>query len=148
MLTVWLPMCSTVAPMARGVGGDIPSNDLGQDFTSSSGLTHLLGAYGAPIGCRRGAADRPRSMRRTSPGNPKRVPCAAFCGGRTQHIPMSAPAAKNRVRNAFGGTENVLRMLFQPYLMDMYILLVQHAENANEQRGMMIPPTALFCLDL
>ena len=24
---------------------------------------------------------------------------------------MSAPAAKNRVRNAFGGTENVLRML-------------------------------------
>ena len=112
MLTVWLPMCSTVAPMARGVGGDIPSNDLGQGFTSSSGLTHLLGAYGAPIGCRQGAADRPRSIAQHVLCTLKRVPRAVFSGGRTQHIPLSATAAKNRVRNAFEGTENVLHMLF------------------------------------
>ena len=112
MLTVWLPMCSTVAPMARGVGGDIPSNGLRQGFTSSSGCTHLLGAAGAPIGLPSGAADGCPSMPKVVLRPSGRVPHAVFCGGRTHHMPLIAPAAKNRVGNASGGTENVLRMFF------------------------------------
>ena len=42
--------------MARGAGGGIPGNSLGQDFTSSSTLTHLLGVSGAPTGTVGGAA--------------------------------------------------------------------------------------------
>ena len=34
----------------------------------------------------------------------KRVFHADFCGGRTQHNPLSAAAAKNRIENAFEGT--------------------------------------------
>ena len=96
--------------MARGGEGDIPSNDLGQGITSSSGCTHLQGASGAPIGCRRGAADCPRSIQRTSLCTLRRVLRAVFCGGGTQHIPLSA-AAKARAKNASEGPENVLRML-------------------------------------
>ena len=33
--------------MARGGGGDIPGNNLGQGFTSPSTFTHVPGAYGA-----------------------------------------------------------------------------------------------------
>ena len=33
---VCLPMCFTVGPMARGGGGDITGNGLGQGFTSNS----------------------------------------------------------------------------------------------------------------
>ena len=62
MRTVWLLMCSTVAPMARGGGGDIPGNDLGQrDASSSSACTHVLGAYGARTGAVGGAADSRRT---------------------------------------------------------------------------------------
>ena len=50
MDTVWLPMCSTGAPMARAGGGNIPGNNLGQGFTSPSTFTHVPGAYGAPTG--------------------------------------------------------------------------------------------------
>ena len=57
MLTVWLPVCSTVAPMARGGGGSIPGNNLGQGFTSPSTFTHVPGAYGARTGAVGGAAD-------------------------------------------------------------------------------------------
>ena len=107
MLTLWLSMCSTVAPMARGVGGDLLTNELGQWFTRSSTFTHLMGASGAPIGLPSGAADRTRdSPRAAEHGIDVSLYCTAF------RVPLSAPAAKNRVRNAFGGTENVLRMLF------------------------------------
>ena len=58
--TLRLPMCSIVAPMARGDGKDIPVNDLGQDITSSSTYTHVQGAYGAPTGAVGGAADSTR----------------------------------------------------------------------------------------
>ena len=50
MHTVWLTMCSTVALMARGGAGDIPSNGPVQGITSSSTYTHVQGAYGAPTG--------------------------------------------------------------------------------------------------
>ena len=50
MLTVWLPMCSTVAPTARGGGGDIPGNSLGQGFTSLSTFSYVQGASGAQTG--------------------------------------------------------------------------------------------------
>ena len=43
--------------MARRGAGDIPSNDPGQDITSSSTHTHVQGAYGAPTGAVGGAAD-------------------------------------------------------------------------------------------
>ena len=65
MHTVLLAMCPTDGPMARGARGDIPGNSLGQGFTSTSTLTHGWGAYGAPMLCRRRAADG----RRSSSGN-------------------------------------------------------------------------------
>ena len=43
--------------MARGVGGGIPGNDLGQESTSTSSLAHVLGVSGAPIGAVGGAAE-------------------------------------------------------------------------------------------
>ena len=50
-------MCSTVAPMARGGGGDITGNGSGQGFTSPSTCTHVQGVSGAPTAavgrCRR-----------------------------------------------------------------------------------------------
>ena len=49
--------------MARGGGGDIPGNNLGQWFTSPSTYTHVHGAYGAPTGSRRGAADGRQRLR-------------------------------------------------------------------------------------
>ena len=51
--SVLLPMCPTDGPMARGARGDIPGNSLGQGSTSTSPLTHVWGAYGAPTLCRR-----------------------------------------------------------------------------------------------
>ena len=61
MHTVCLPMCSTVAPMARGGRGDITGNVPGQGFTSPSPCTHGQGAYGAPTGAVGGAADGRRA---------------------------------------------------------------------------------------
>ncbi len=46
-------------------------------------------------------------MRRTSLRPSTSVPHAVFCGNRTQHNPLSAIAAKNRVENAHGGPESV-----------------------------------------
>ena len=56
MLTVWLPMCSTVAPTARGGEGNIPGNSLGHGFTSLSTFSYVQGASGAPTGAVAGAA--------------------------------------------------------------------------------------------
>ena len=112
MLTVWLPMCSTVAPLARGAGGDIPSKGLGQGFTRSSTFTHLLGAAGAPTGVPSGAADGCPSMPKVVLRPSVSVFHAVFCGGGTHHTPLSAAIAKNRVSNASGGPENVQRMFF------------------------------------
>ena len=47
--------------MARGAGGGIPGNDLGQGSTSPSTFAHVLGVSGAPIGAVGGAADGRRS---------------------------------------------------------------------------------------
>ena len=69
MRTVWLPMCSTVAPTARGGGGDIPSNDLGKRVASSSACTHVLGAYGARTG-----AVAQSAVPLTAVGRNRRVP--------------------------------------------------------------------------
>ena len=55
MLTVWLPMRSTVAPTARGGGGDIPGNSLGHGFTSLSTFSYVQGASGAPTDAVAGA---------------------------------------------------------------------------------------------
>ena len=63
MRTAGLPVCPTVAPLARGGRGDITGNVLGQGFTSPSPCTHVQGAYGAPTGAVGGAADGRRSMR-------------------------------------------------------------------------------------
>ena len=43
--------------MARGAGGGIPGNDLGQGSTSPSTFAHVLGVSGAPTGAVGGAAD-------------------------------------------------------------------------------------------
>ena len=117
--TVWLPLCSTVAPLARGVGGDIPGNGLGQGFTSSSGCTHLLGASGAPIGLPSGAADGCQL-------DPWNVPCTASVTvampihvGRTQWMPVSAPVTQRRHTAHQCGTGSVpppANTCFQPYV--------------------------------
>ena len=57
MHTIWLTTCSAIAPMARGGGGDITSNDLGQGFTSLSPCTHVQGVSGAPTAAVGGAAE-------------------------------------------------------------------------------------------
>ena len=87
--------------IARGAGGGIPGNDLGQGSTSTSTFAHVLGVSGAPIGAVGGAADGRRNMGKTSCMHQRRVPHAGFCGGRTQHHPLSAPSAKNRMGNAY-----------------------------------------------
>ena len=94
--------------MARGAGGGIPGNNLGQCCTSSSTLNHLLGVSGAPTGTVGGAAVGRRSMRMTSFGTPVRVGHAVFCGGGTQQHPLSAATAKNRVCNANWGPKRRL----------------------------------------
>ena len=68
MRTVWLPLCPTVAPMARGgsARGDITGNVPGQGFTSPSPCTHVQGAYGAPTGADGGAADGRRTTENAS----------------------------------------------------------------------------------
>ena len=87
--------------MARGAGGGIPGNDLGQGSTSTSTFAHVLGVSGAPIGAVGGAAEGRRNMGKTSFGSRERVPHADFCGGRTQHHPLSAPSAETCVGNAY-----------------------------------------------
>ena len=62
MLTVWLPMCSTVAPMARGGRGDITGNvplppPRPRLHQCTSPCTHVQGVCGAPTGAVGGAAD-------------------------------------------------------------------------------------------
>ena len=47
--------------MARGGGGDITSNDLGQGFTSLSPCTYVQGVSGAPTAAVGGAADSRRT---------------------------------------------------------------------------------------
>ena len=59
-LSLWLPMCSTVARMAKGGAGDISSNDSVQGITSYSTNTHVQGAYGALTGAIGSAADGTR----------------------------------------------------------------------------------------
>ena len=72
--------------MARGAGGGIPGNDLGQGSTSPSTFTHVLGVSGAPIGAVGGAADGRRNMGKTSFGSRERVPHAGLRAGRTQWV--------------------------------------------------------------
>ena len=63
MHTVCLPKCSTVGPVARGGGGNIPGILAYRPrATSTSTLTHVWGAYGAPTLCRRRAADGCREL--------------------------------------------------------------------------------------
>ena len=89
-------MATVGRPMASGAGGGIPGNDLGHGSTSPSTFTHVLGVSGAPIGAVGGAADGRRNMGKTSCMHQRRVPHAGFCGGRTQHHPLSAPSAEIR----------------------------------------------------
>ena len=60
------PCAPLMAPwLGRSLGGargDIPGNSLGQGSTSTSTLTHVWGAYGAPTLCRRRAADGRREL--------------------------------------------------------------------------------------
>ena len=60
-------------PHGQGSWRGVPGISLGQGFTSSSTLTHLLGVSGAPTGTVGGAAAGRRSMRISSFGTPVRV---------------------------------------------------------------------------
>ena len=66
MHTVRLPMCSTVAPMARIGGGDITGNVLGQGFTSPSPCTHVQGGHAGSL-LEAKQHDRSRTHRGDSP---------------------------------------------------------------------------------
>ena len=76
ILTVGCALVTVVIPYGHcgphhGQGGwrGIPGNSLGQGFTSSSTLTHLLGVSGAPTGTVGGAAVGRRSMRVWDPSS-------------------------------------------------------------------------------
>ena len=58
------------------------------------------GVRSAPTDTVGDAADGRRSMQKTSASTHMRVPHAVFCDGRTQHYPLSAPIAKNRMGKA------------------------------------------------
>ena len=90
MPTVWLPMCSTGAPMARSGGGNIPGNNLGQGFTSPSTFTHVPGAYGARTGAVGGAADRHLTVTFGERHVPSSSPFMFPLHGRTQWVVRSA----------------------------------------------------------
>ena len=94
--------------MARGAGGDIPGDGPGQGFTSSSTCTHVMGVSGAPTGTVGGAVNALSEHAEDAFGNRTCVPRAVFCDGGTQHHPLSATVAKNRMGNAYVCTERRL----------------------------------------
>ena len=79
-------------PIARGAGGGIPGNDLGQGSTSPSTFTHVLGVSGAPIGAVGGAAADRRNMGNAHGGPKRRVPhVSTAVGGTADTAPIGAP---------------------------------------------------------
>ena len=90
MLTVWLPMCSTVVPMARGGGGDIPGNSLGQGFTSTSPFHYVQGASGAPIRVPSAAKNARIVVIVRAPSRERAIANAMKLNRGTSHIPLSA----------------------------------------------------------
>ena len=94
MHTVRPNTSSTVAPMARGGGGDIPGNSLGQGFTSPSPVCYVQGASGASTGAVERAAGgrkcaifrvRRREISRTGKSYAMKL------NRNTPHIPLSVP---------------------------------------------------------
>ena len=87
--------------MASGAKRDIPGNSLGQGSTSTSTLTHVWGAYGAPTlcSCRR----RPSELAVDAVWDHHEHFSRGFewrAHSPTTHL--SAPTAKDRVVNAHG----------------------------------------------
>ena len=95
--------------MARGAGGGIPGNGLGQDSTSPSTFTHVQGVSGAPTGAVGGAADGRGSMWKTSFGTAMRVSHAVLCGGGTHHphAPTAVGGTADGTDRSTGDTENM-----------------------------------------
>ena len=77
--------------MARGGGGDIPGNNLGQGFTSPSTFTHAPGVYGARTGAVGGAADRRLTVTFGERRDPSSSPFMFPLGRCTQWVVGSAP---------------------------------------------------------
>ena len=130
MRTVWLLMCSTVAPMARGGGGDIPGNNLGQGFTSPSTFTHAPGAYGARTGAVGGAADRRLTVTTCTSHSRTAWRYVLKLHGRTQGYVLSAPVKSARTtlsRSQMAGTRRFHLCTSQPLVWQMAHLLEQRA---------------------
>ena len=90
MLTVWLPMCSSVAPMARRGRVDITGNEPGQDITSSSTYTHVPGWLRCSDGGRRQAADGCLTVTFGERHAPSSSPFMFLLHSRTPYHPLSA----------------------------------------------------------
>ena len=130
MRTVWLLMCSTVAPMARGGGGDIPGNNLGQGFTSPSTFTHAPGVYGARTGAVGGAADRRLTVTTCTSHSRTAWRYVLKLHGRTQGYVLSAPVKSARTtlsRSQMAGTRRFHLCTSQPLVWQMAHLLEQRA---------------------
>ena len=109
ILTLWLCVdhyghCGSPHGQGSWRGDPWPGNSLGQGFTSSSTLTHLLVVSGAPTGTVGGAAVGSGSIECVVALYRNSRLTRGFCGGRTQHHPPSVIAAKSRVCNANCGT--------------------------------------------
>ena len=96
--------------MARGAGGGIPGNGLGQGSTSPSTFTHVLGVSGATIGAVGGAADGRRNMGKTSFGSRERVPHARFCANRTQWTCLAHHPHMHRKHEGGPNTQDLITL--------------------------------------
>ena len=87
--------------MARGGGGDIPGNNLGQEFTGPSTFTHVPGAYGARTGAVGGAADRRLTVTFGERHVPSSSPFMFPLHSRTQWV--VGESGSQKVQHHFGG---------------------------------------------
>ena len=116
--------------MARGGGGDIPGNNLGQGFTSPSTFTHAPGVYGARTGAVGGAADRRLTVTTCTSHSRTAWRYVLKLHGRTQGYVLSAPVKSARTtlsRSQMAGTRRFHLCTSQPLVWQMAHLLEQRA---------------------
>ena len=120
--------------MARGGGGDIPGNNLGQGFTSPSTFTHAPGVYGARTGAVGGAADRRLTVTTCTSHSRTAWRYVLKLHGRTQGYVLSAPVKSARTtlsRSQMAGTRRFHLCTSQPLVWQMAHLLEQRAGGGS-----------------
>ena len=103
-------------------------------------VSAVLRRYDADRTCRR---DGRRRLRITSLRPSMSVIHAGFCGGGTQHNPLSAAIAKTRMENACGGPE---RRYSQAHLVNQRFVIVDVPYTRATSRGSKRGRRGSFCL--